>query len=183
MATKAAGVALALATCALATATSGAIGRVANRDGASPAPAAPLAIAGGALLRRRFRTREAAFARIFEPGARACADRGLKLGIAALGAKLSLGEIGETATAAAPAIAATVTTGLAATPALRRAASERFGPASGLTRKVGALLAAGTSVCGVTAIGGLAPAIGASQREIGVAVANVAAYGTLGMRA
>ena len=183
MATKAAGVALALATCALATATSGAIGRVANRDGASPAPAAPLAIAGGALLRRRFRTREAAFARIFEPGARACADRGLKLGIAALGAKLSLREIGETATAAAPATAATVTTGLAATPALRRAASERFGPASGLTRKVGALLAAGTSVCGVTAIGGLAPAIGASQREIGVAVANVAAYGTLGMLA
>jgi uncharacterized integral membrane protein (TIGR00698 family) len=48
---------------------------------------------------------------------------------------------------------------------------------------VGALLAAGTSVCGVTAIGGLAPAIGASQREIGVAVANVAAYGTLGMLA
>ena len=133
----------------------------------------------------RFRTREATFARIFEPGARACAERGTEdSAIAALGAKLSLQrDRGDGDEAAAPAIAATVTTGLTATPALRKAASKRFGPASGLTRKVGALLAAGTSVCGVTAIGGLAPAIGASQREIGVAVANVAAYGTLGMLA
>jgi uncharacterized integral membrane protein (TIGR00698 family) len=50
-----------------------------------------------------------------------------------------------------------------------------------LTTKVGALLAAGSSICGVTAIGALAPAIGASQREVSLAVANVAAYGTFGM--
>merc|ERR1711907_344849 len=43
------------------------------------------------------------------------------------------------------------------------------------------LIAAGTSICGVTAITALAPAIKAEQQEIGVAVANVVAFGTLGM--
>ena len=181
MATRAAGCALALATCASATATSRCF---ATRDAPSPAPAAPLAIALGVLTRRAFKTRESTFARIFEPGVRACASEGLKIGVAALGIKLSLHEIGETARIAAPAIGAVVTTGVVGTPAARAAATRRLGErARGLSAKVGALLAAGTSVCGVTAIGGLAPAIGASQREIGVAVANVTAYGTLGMLA
>ena len=48
---------------------------------------------------------------------------------------------------------------------------------------LGALLAAGTSICGVTAIGATAPAIAATQAEVAVAVANVVAYGSAGMLA
>ena len=51
----------------------------------------------------------------------------------------------------------------------------------GLSPKFGSLVAAGSSICGVTAIVSLAPAIGASQREVALAVANVVAFGTLGM--
>jgi len=47
--------------------------------------------------------------------------------------------------------------------------------------KMGALIAAGTSICGVTAITALSPAIKASPRETAVAVANVVCFGTFGM--
>ena len=50
-----------------------------------------------------------------------------------------------------------------------------------LAPKLGSLLAAGTSICGVTAIGALSPAIAATQAETAVAVANVVAFGTAGM--
>ncbi|KNC80948.1 hypothetical protein SARC_06713 [Sphaeroforma arctica JP610] len=40
---------------------------------------------------------------------------------------------------------------------------------------------AGTSICGVTAISAVSPAIKASPQETSVAVANVVAFGTLGM--
>ena len=38
-----------------------------------------------------------------------------------------------------------------------------------------------TSICGVTAITALAPAVGAEQRHVAMAVANVVAFGTVGM--
>jgi len=44
-----------------------------------------------------------------------------------------------------------------------------------------ALITAGTSICGVTAITAVAPAIGADQKSANVAIANVVAFGTLGM--
>lgn len=45
----------------------------------------------------------------------------------------------------------------------------------------GSLIAAGTSICGVTAVSALAPAIAATQAEVSVAVANVVLFGTAGM--
>ena len=51
----------------------------------------------------------------------------------------------------------------------------------GLPSKMSSLIAAGTSICGVTAITALSPAIKANERDTGVAVANVVAFGTLGM--
>jgi uncharacterized integral membrane protein (TIGR00698 family) len=51
----------------------------------------------------------------------------------------------------------------------------------GLPSKMSSLIAAGTSICGVTAITALAPAIKANERDTGVAVANVVAFGTVGM--
>jgi len=44
-----------------------------------------------------------------------------------------------------------------------------------------ALITAGTSICGVTAITAVAPAIGADQKSANFAIANVVAFGTLGM--
>ena len=156
---------------------------IARGDGRpSPVPAAPLAVAIGAIARAVAFADATTFERTLRRGVTFCGGSGLKMGVAALGAKLSLTEIGDVATAAAPVIVGTVGAGLAATPAFNAAATRRLGNASGgLTAKTGALLAAGSSICGVTAIGALAPAIGASQREVSVAVANVVAYGTMGM--
>jgi uncharacterized integral membrane protein (TIGR00698 family) len=51
----------------------------------------------------------------------------------------------------------------------------------GLPPRLGTLLAAGTSICGVTAIVSTAPAIEADEREVAYAVANVVAFGLFGM--
>ena len=45
------------------------------------------------------------------------------------------------------------------------------------------MIAAGTSICGVTAIVSVAPAIEADEREVAYAVANVVAFGLCGMLA
>jgi uncharacterized membrane protein YadS len=50
-----------------------------------------------------------------------------------------------------------------------------------LPQRMSLLLTAGTSICGVTAITALAPAIQAENRDIAVAVANTVAFGTIGM--
>ena len=51
----------------------------------------------------------------------------------------------------------------------------------GLPPRLGTLIAAGTSICGVTAIVSTAPAIDADEREVAYAVANVVAFGLFGM--
>lgn len=146
----------------------------------SPVPTAPLAVGIGALsAHMAFRGRGVPDS--LAKGVKWCAGDGLKVGIAALGAKLSLNEISDFASGAAPAIAATVATGVLVTPMINAGVMARYGATSGLSGKVGALLAAGSSICGVTAIGALSPAIAASQREVSLAVANVVAYGTFGM--
>ncbi|CEF98873.1 Uncharacterised protein family UPF0324,prokaryote [Ostreococcus tauri] len=169
----------ALACGAIAACAHGASAATSSEGRGALAPAAPIAVALGVAARRACGTKT--FASMLEPGVRAVKEDGLKLGIAALGARLSLTEIGDTARAAAPAIGGVVVSGGVAAPmacALARRAGWRT---EGLTRKTGALLAAGSSICGVTAIGALAPAIAATEREVGVAVANVVAYGTFGM--
>jgi uncharacterized membrane protein YadS len=52
---------------------------------------------------------------------------------------------------------------------------------AGLPVQMSLLLTAGTSICGVTAITALAPAIKAPNRDVAVAVANTVAFGTIGM--
>src|SRR5690606_19358258 len=51
----------------------------------------------------------------------------------------------------------------------------------GLPPRLGTLIAAGTSICGVTAIVSTAPAIDADEREVAYAVANIVAFGLFGM--
>lgn len=50
-----------------------------------------------------------------------------------------------------------------------------------LPEKLGTLIAAGTSICGVTAIVSISPAIKAENKEIAYAVANVTIFGLLAM--
>jgi uncharacterized membrane protein YadS len=59
----------------------------------------------------------------------------------------------------------------------------RLGRLAGLPTTTSLLLTAGTSICGVTAISALAPAIQAPPRDVAVAVANTVAFGTIGMLA
>ena len=56
-----------------------------------------------------------------------------------------------------------------------------FNKKLGLPPRLGTLIAAGTSICGVTAIVSVAPAIEADEREVAYAVANVVAFGLFGM--
>eukprot|EP00300_Choanocystis_sp_HF-7_P008486 c15930_g1_i3.p1 GENE.c15930_g1_i3~~c15930_g1_i3.p1 ORF type:complete len:286 (-),score=45.63 c15930_g1_i3:29-886(-) len=80
---------------------------------------------------------------------------------------ISLGAVG------VPAVTATILVGITATKWLNRR--------TGNSEKLGALIAAGTSICGVTAITALAPAIRASPQETAAAVATVVAFGTVSM--
>jgi uncharacterized integral membrane protein (TIGR00698 family) len=99
----------------------------------------------------------------------------LQGGIVAVAAKLSFVELLTTGTQGIPVVAASMLAGLTFIPLAGRLA--------GLPREMSLLLTAGTSICGVTAITALAPAIKASNRDIAVAVANTVAFGTLGMLA
>lgn len=99
----------------------------------------------------------------------------LQGGIVAFAAKLSFVELLTTGSQGLPVVIGAVGAGLAFIPVAGRLA--------GLPREMSLLLTAGTSICGVTAITALAPAIKASNRDIAVAVANTVAFGTIGMLA
>lgn len=97
----------------------------------------------------------------------------LQTGIVCVAAKLSFLEVLSTGSTGIPVVLASVGAGLLFIPAAGRFA--------GLPRHTTLLLTAGTSICGVTAITALAPAINAPNRSIAIAVANTVAFGTVGM--
>ena len=97
----------------------------------------------------------------------------LRGGIICVGAKLSALEMVSLGAAGVPVVALSICTGIGFVTWL--------GPKMGLPRKMTSLIAAGTSICGVTAITAVAPAIKANEQEVSFAVANVVAFGTLGM--
>jgi uncharacterized integral membrane protein (TIGR00698 family) len=108
-----------------------------------------------------------------DPGLKLATSTVLRTGIVCVGAKLSAATILALGWTTVPAAACSVSAGVFFIPWLAARA--------GLTPRLGALLAAGTSICGVTAISAVAPAIGATTGEVAVAVANVVAFGSLGM--
>lgn len=91
----------------------------------------------------------------------------------AVAAKLSFFELMNTGAAGFPVVLASMGAGMLYIPLA--------GKLAGLPLEMTLLLTAGTSICGVTAITALAPAIKASNRDIAVAVANTVAFGTIGM--
>lgn len=109
----------------------------------------------------------------FKPGITFATKTVLQTGIVCVAAKLSFFELVNTGLHGVPVVVASVGTGLFLIPILGRIA--------GLPQQMSLLLTAGTSICGVTAITALAPAIQAPNRDIAVAVANTVAFGTLGM--
>jgi uncharacterized integral membrane protein (TIGR00698 family) len=131
----------------------------------------PLAILSGALINNL----PGGLVRgaLFKPGVAFASSTVLRAGIVAVGFKLSASDVAAVGAFSVPVVAASVGAGLAVIPRLARVA--------GLTPRLGSLLAVGTSVCGVTAVSALAPAVGATAAETSVAVANVACFGTVGM--
>jgi len=110
-----------------------------------------------------------------KPGLKFTTSTILRAGIVCVGAKLSAAQVLALGWTTIPAAACSVGAGVTIIPAL----AARFG----LAPRLGALLACGTSICGVTAISAVAPAIAATSAEVAIATANVVAFGSVGMLA
>lgn len=136
--------------------------------GASPISGVPVAIVLGLLLRNLL-TLPAALG----PGLKLCTTTILRLGIVLVGIKLSVVEMARLGLAGVPVVMVAIATGLLFV--------TWFNRRMGLPPRLGTLIAAGTSICGVTAIVSTAPAIEADEREVAYAVANVVAFGLFGM--
>eukprot|EP00282_Hemiselmis_andersenii_P003189 CAMPEP_0114113500 /NCGR_PEP_ID=MMETSP0043_2-20121206/2949_1 /TAXON_ID=464988 /ORGANISM="Hemiselmis andersenii, Strain CCMP644" /LENGTH=265 /DNA_ID=CAMNT_0001205661 /DNA_START=61 /DNA_END=855 /DNA_ORIENTATION=- len=156
---------------AAVTVAGGAAGAAASLPPEWHVSAIPLSIAFGAAAGNAVpKMRE-----VLKPGVKLCSSTVLRAGVVCVGAKLSAAQVLSLGWTTIPAAAAAVTVGIATIP--------KIASMAGLPPRLGALIAAGTSVCGVTAIGAVAPAIGATQAEVAVAVGNVVAYGTAAMLA
>lgn len=111
--------------------------------------------------------------KVLTPGVQYATKTVLQAGIVCVAAKLSFMELLHAGGTSLPVVFSSVATGMIFIPAA--------GAMAGLPQQMSLLLAAGTSICGVTAITALAPAIQASNRDIAVAVANTVAFGSMGM--
>jgi uncharacterized integral membrane protein (TIGR00698 family) len=134
----------------------------------TPISGVPVAIVIGLLLRNLL-----PLPRIVTPGLKFCVTTVLRLGIVLVGIRLSAFDVLRLGAAGVPVVLAAIATGLVFV--------TWFNKKLGLPPRLGTLIAAGTSICGVTAIVSTAPAIEADEREVGYAVANVVAFGLFGM--
>lgn len=137
-------------------------------SGGSPISGVPVAIVLGLLLRN-----SAGLPAAFHPGLKFCVTTVLRLGIVLVGIRLSAFDVARLGIAGLPVVLAAVVAGLVFV--------TWFNRRLGLPPRLGTLVAAGTSICGVTAIVSTAPAIEADEREVAYAVANVVAFGLFGM--
>jgi uncharacterized integral membrane protein (TIGR00698 family) len=138
--------------------------------GSSPVSGVPVAIVLGLLLRNTLPLPAA-----LAPGLKFATNTILRAGIVLVGIRLSLFDVVKLGIAGLPVVLATIGTGLIFV--------TWFNRKLGLPPRLGTLIAAGTSICGVTAIVSTAPAIEADEREVAYAVANVVAFGLFGMLA
>ncbi len=136
--------------------------------GSSPVSGVPVAIVLGLLLRNTLPVPAA-----LTPGLKFATTTILRAGIVLVGIRLSLFDVVKLGLAGLPVVVAAIATGLVFV--------TWFNRKLGLPPRLGTLIAAGTSICGVTAIVSVAPAIEADEREVAYAVANVVAFGLFGM--
>jgi uncharacterized integral membrane protein (TIGR00698 family) len=97
----------------------------------------------------------------------------LRLGIALIGLRLTFALFAGVSLVAVPIVIACISVALIAAVAFGR----MFGVSPGIRR----LLAAGTAICGCTAIIAVAPIVRARQQDIGIAVACIVLFGSIAM--
>jgi uncharacterized integral membrane protein (TIGR00698 family) len=136
--------------------------------GSSPVSGVPVAIVLGLLLRNTLPLPAS-----LSPGLKYATTTILRAGIVLVGIRLSLFEVVRLGIAGIPVVLGAIATGMLFV--------TWFNRKLGLPPRLGTLIAAGTSICGVTAIVSTAPAIEADEREVAYAVANVVAFGLIGM--
>jgi uncharacterized integral membrane protein (TIGR00698 family) len=110
---------------------------------------------------------------VYERGLRLCGREVLRAGIVLLGLRLSLAAVGRIGLVGLPVILGCIVAALVAVTWINRAL--------GLPRRLGSLIAVGTSICGVSAIAAAAPTIGAEEDEVSYAVACVTLFGMIAL--
>ncbi len=110
---------------------------------------------------------------LFKAGIEFSMTKLLRLGIILVGIKLSLLDVLKLGAWGIPVVIMVIIAGLVLV--------SWFNKLLKLPERLGTLIAAGTSICGVTAIVSVAPAIKAEEREVTYAIANVTLFGLLGM--
>jgi len=105
------------------------------------------------------------------PGASFAVKRLLRVGIALMGAQLSLGQVLKTGASSVLIVATCIVLAVLVV----RLVSMRMG----MSDRLGTLLGVGTSICGVSAIVATAPAIEAKEEETSMAVATITIFGLL----
>jgi len=134
----------------------------------SPISAVLTAIVIGILLRNLLPLPKA-----IEDGIKFSTTKILRLGIILVGIKLSLMDVFKLGVWGIPVVMTAIFGGLLFV--------SWFNKKLNLPDRLGTLIAAGTGICGVTAIVSVAPAIKADQKEVAYAVANITLFGLLGM--
>jgi uncharacterized integral membrane protein (TIGR00698 family) len=109
----------------------------------------------------------------YEHGLRLSIKTILRVGIVLLGLKLTLGAIVGIGVVALPVIAACIAAALLAVTLINRAL--------GLPKRLGTLIAVGTSICGVSAIVATAPVIDAEEDETSYAVGTITLFGLVAL--
>jgi uncharacterized integral membrane protein (TIGR00698 family) len=106
-------------------------------------------------------------------GVRLAARRLLRIGIALLGLRISIAELAALGAGGAILAAGTVTLTMLGTVLLGRLL--------GVSRRLTLLIAAGSSICGASAVAAMQTASGADEEDVAYAMATVTLYGTLAM--
>ena len=136
--------------------------------GKSPVSPVTVAVLLGLVLRNTI-----GVPKVYEAGLRLCLKTVLRLGIVILGLTLSVVAIGREVVAGLPVIICCIATALILVTFVNRAL--------GLPRRLGTLIAVGTSICGVSAIVATAPIIDADEDETAYAVACITIFGLLAL--
>ena len=110
---------------------------------------------------------------VYESGLQLSLKRILRIGVALLGIRLSLGAVGAIGLLALPIVIACIGTALLLVSWINRCL--------GLPRRLGTLVAVGSAICGNTAIVATGPVIGAKEDEISYAVGCVTLFGLIAL--
>ncbi len=108
---------------------------------------------------------------VWEPGLALSRGLVLKTAVVLVGLGIGLSELGRLGLMAAPFVLLAVSLGLILTLTLARA--------FGVNQALASLLAAGTAICGVSAIAAAAPAVAARSQDIAYALACIALFGLM----